>query len=420
MRAVLITFFISFTYILCEKARFDYYRVYSIEIENDDQLQVMQDLENHQDGLLFLTLPIANQTMVDILVPPHKFSDIGELFQKYEMKNKIKIENLQSLIDEEQSDGASSRAAFGWNRYNTLKEINDWMDEMLRQYPSVLTNYDIGRSYEKRTIRALKLSTRPELKNPIIFVESTVHAREWITAATATYLLNALLTASVSRPQDPEITPLAMNYDWVFVPVVNPDGYVYSHTNNRMWRKNRRPQSNWCVGVDGNRNFGFYHAQSGGSKDPCSELYGGAKAFSEPETFALSEFVKNFNISLYLSFHSYGQMLLFPYGHSKKRSGNYKDLMEIGLKSAQAIKKRFGTIYEVGPTSEVLYIASGTSADWVYAKRNVSLSYIFEFRDVRNGRNGFILPPKQIIPNALEVIDGLKVMIKEANLRGYL
>lgn len=61
-------------------------------------------------------------------------------------------------------------------------------------------------------------------RNPKIFIESTIHAREWITAATTTYILNELLTSN-----DPEIKAMAANYDWIFIPVVNVDGYVYSH-----------------------------------------------------------------------------------------------------------------------------------------------------------------------------------------------
>lgn len=85
-----------------------------------------------------------------------------------------------------------------------------------------------------------------------------------------------------------------------------------------MWRKTRRPLRNSCFGVDGNRNFAFRHADSGASANPCSEQFGGAKPFSEPETLALSEFIQRFNnIRLYLSFHSYGQMILFPYVNSR-------------------------------------------------------------------------------------------------------
>lgn len=83
-----------------------------------------------------------------------------------------------------------------------------------------------------------------------------------------------------------------------------------------MWRKSRSRNSviPYCVGVDPNRNFGFHHAEVGASKNPCSEVYAGPTPFSEPEVAALAEFVKRFDdIKLYLSFHAYGLLLLFPY-----------------------------------------------------------------------------------------------------------
>lgn len=94
----IIIFFAFLVVIFGEKARFDNYRVYLIEVENDEQLKVLQDLENYQDGLSFMMPPTTNQTsFVEIIVPPHKFADITELFEKFEMKNELKIENLQRL-----------------------------------------------------------------------------------------------------------------------------------------------------------------------------------------------------------------------------------------------------------------------------------------------------------------------------------
>ena len=60
--------------------------------------------------------------------------------------------------------------------------------------------------------------------NPAIFIESHIHAREWITSATATWFINELLTSS-----DPEVRQLANNYDWYILPILNVDGFVYSH-----------------------------------------------------------------------------------------------------------------------------------------------------------------------------------------------
>lgn len=65
------------------------------------------------------------------------------------------------MIDEEQPT-LSPRAAYGWKQYHTIDEIYDWMDQMLRRYPRELTNYNIGKTHEKRKIRAIKLSHRSE------------------------------------------------------------------------------------------------------------------------------------------------------------------------------------------------------------------------------------------------------------------
>lgn len=65
------------------------------------------------------------------------------------------------MIDEEQSE-VSTRAAFGWKQYYKIDDIYEWLDQMLRRYPRELTNYNIGKTHEKRTIRAIKLSIRPE------------------------------------------------------------------------------------------------------------------------------------------------------------------------------------------------------------------------------------------------------------------
>lgn len=96
MQAIsLIGFLVSLSVVIGDKARFDNYRVYSVEIQNAEQLQVLLELEDVQNGLLFLIPPSVNQTNVEIVVPPHKFADISELCQKYTMENEIKIENLQ-------------------------------------------------------------------------------------------------------------------------------------------------------------------------------------------------------------------------------------------------------------------------------------------------------------------------------------
>lgn len=82
----------------CEKARFDNYRVYSIKIENENQLQILQELENNPDGVIFTKAPFAVNIYAEIVVPPHKFADIFELLQENKFENEMKSDDLQRCI----------------------------------------------------------------------------------------------------------------------------------------------------------------------------------------------------------------------------------------------------------------------------------------------------------------------------------
>lgn len=106
--------------------------------------------------------------------------------------------------------------------------------------------------------------------------------------------------------------------NWVIMPIVNPDGYVHTQTA-RMWRKTRKPSSNSCFGTDANRNFGFEWGGVGASKDPCSDTYRGEKAFSEYEAEAIRDVLKHFQkqAKFYLTLHSYGNYLLYPWGYTR-------------------------------------------------------------------------------------------------------
>lgn len=96
MKSFAVAIFIAcFVVALGEKARFDNYRVYSINVENEAQLKVLHELEAYPDGTLFFESPTAVGQIVDLVVPPHKYADITELFEAQEIKNRIKTPNLQ-------------------------------------------------------------------------------------------------------------------------------------------------------------------------------------------------------------------------------------------------------------------------------------------------------------------------------------
>lgn len=99
MKFFVLTIFVAcFAIAFAEKARFDNYRIYSVNIENDQQLNVLHDLQNYPDGITFQTIPTRVGQLAHLIVPPHKFADISELFEAYKFKNEIKTKNLQRFV----------------------------------------------------------------------------------------------------------------------------------------------------------------------------------------------------------------------------------------------------------------------------------------------------------------------------------
>ncbi|XP_058059273.1 zinc carboxypeptidase-like [Anopheles bellator] len=396
-----------------EQARFDNYRVYEVSIDTDRQLQALQQLEQNSDGYSFWESPVQTDMRLSMVVPPHKFAHFEELTTALSLKTRLQIEDFQKVIDSERPM-RDRRATFGWTDYYTVDEIYAWMDATTAQYPTILSGTVFGRSYEGRDLKAIKLSHKAG--NPGIFIEANIHAREWISSATATWLLNELLTSTNAAVQD-----LAQNYDWYFIMVANPDGLTYTKTTNRQWRKTRQPVNDLCVGADPNRNFDHQWMNGGASSVPCSDTFAGTAPFSEPETRAMANYYATIasNINIQFSFHSYGQYLLTPFGYSgAPRPSNDADLQRIATVTAAAIQATHGTRYTYGNSAQVLYTTSGSTVDYFVGVHGTRLGFTFEFRDT--GATGFVLPANQIIPNGEETLNGIIAFVAEAKVLGYV
>lgn len=239
---------------------------------------------------------------------------------------------------------------------------------MTESYPNDVTLVNIGDSYEGRPILGARINIGGGSNKKSIIFEGTHHAREWISTATVTWFLNELLTSN-----DPEIKEIANAYEMYFFPVTNPDGYEYSWTTNRLWRKTRRPTKNLlCNGIDLNRNWDNFFNQGGTSPNPCSDTYAGEEAFSEPESRQLADFIKQIpNLVGYFSFHSYSQLLMIPYGWTNELLENYDQLYEIGVKAAETLKSKFGSVYRVGSIANVI------CKNYLSASKNIQIIFSF-------------------------------------------
>lgn len=392
------------------------YSLIKIPIAHSSHGKRLQDFA--LDTVNFLVLNRDARTALVAVSPSISIAHLGDAFNATSTIELVH-NNVQELIDaeaeemEQHNNSHYRRGSFSWKRYHSLEQIHAWLGSLERRYPEVVSIIDVGSSYENRKLRGVRISYGHNndttlAKRPAIFIEGGIHAREWISPALVTYLINELLTSDNASTR-----AVAEAYDWYIVPSVNPDGYAYSHTTDRMWRKTRKPYGT-AVGADPNRNWDN-HWSSGQSPD--SETYGGPKPFSEIEMATYSSYLHSLGSQLraYISFHSFSQLLMYPYGYSNELPVNHKQLHAIGRKAAKALERRHGTKYKVGtvPTT-VGYKAFGSSMDYVYDKLNVSLTFTYELRPSRWSSGGFLLPAKQIIPVGEETVDSVVALLQAA------
>ncbi|KZS15411.1 Carboxypeptidase B [Daphnia magna] len=291
-----------------------------------------------------------------------------------------------------------------WTSYHRLSDIYSYLTYLANSFPQIVTLIDIGWSYEGRPLYVVRISSAssPDTK-PAIWIDGGIHAREWITPAVATYFIQQLVEVAGNAE-------LSTNLVWYIMPVMNPDGYEFTHKRNRLWRKSRSKAALFCRGVDHNRNFGYKWGGLGASRNPCAETFRGSAAFSERETAAVSKFIqgKSTNIKVFITLHSYGQYIILPWAYDVLYPTDYDELLALAENAASKFV-RFK--YSVGNTAQLLYPSSGSSADWA---KSIGIKYTYAVELGDTGTYGFVLPPSLILPICEDFFPALKVFADKA------
>ncbi|WP_433116986.1 M14 family zinc carboxypeptidase [Micromonospora sp. CA-246542] len=290
------------------------------------------------------------------------------------------------------------------SNYHDYAELTAVVNQAVADHPAIARKISIGTSYEGRDLMAVKISDNvgTDEDEPEILFNAQQHAREHLTVEMAIYLLN-LFTDSYGS--DSRITNIVNSREIWIVPTVNPDGSEYDIATGsyRSWRKNRQPNSGSSnVGTDLNRNWSYQWGCCGGSSGTTSsETYRGPSAFSAPETQALRNFVNSRvvggvqQIKANIDFHTYSQLVLWPYGYTTANTATgmsadqYNTFATIGQQMA-------ATNSYTPEQSSDLYIADGTSIDWMWATHGI-WAYTFEMYPGSAGGGGFY-PPDEVIP----------------------
>lgn len=253
--------------------------------------------------------------------------------------------------------------------YHTYEAVANKLAGWAKNYEDICRLESIGKSFEGRDIWALKISDNPQKdeSEPAVLLMGAHHAREWpsveVPMATARKLLE-------EYAGNDEIKRLVDNREIWVVPVVNPDGLVYSMEKSRYWRKNRRNNGN-SYGVDLNRNYGYKWGNVGASNSGSSDTYHGTGPFSEPESVAIKNLVSREGFQASISYHTYSELILYPFGYGYNIPNPDA---KIFVKMAGDMAKYNG--YTPKNSAE-LYPAMGDSDDYLYGEHKV-LSFTFE------------------------------------------
>uniref|UniRef100_A0A8D0EIR9 Carboxypeptidase A2 n=1 Tax=Strix occidentalis caurina TaxID=311401 RepID=A0A8D0EIR9_STROC len=390
------------------------HQVLRIKTKNEEEVKELQLLESLEHlELDFWINPSTPTLPVDVRIPTNSLQEVKAFLESHGIEYSILIEDLQVEKEDMAYNQQRDRPTVvlsgtihkrKWHRDFSF-QIYAELDHLVSEYSDIVSKLQIGQSYEKRPLYVLKFSTGGS-NRPAIWIDAGIHSREWVTQASAIWIARKVASA------DPSTTSLLNKMDIFLLTVTNPDGYVFTHTTNRMWRKTRsKNQGSVCVGVDPNRNWDAGFGGPGASNNPCSDSYRGPSANSEVEVRSVVNFIKNHgNIRAFLTLHSYSQLLMYPYGYKCTEPD------ALGRAAASSIRSLYGTTFTVGSICTTIYQASGGSIDWSY-DYGIKYSFAFELRDT--GRYGFLLPASQIIPTAEETWLGLKTIMEHVRDNSY-
>ncbi|XP_077990588.1 carboxypeptidase B-like [Glandiceps talaboti] len=391
--------------------RYRKFKVLRVDVEKELNLKVMKRLHS-QGEFDFWNFPR------DLMVSPEQLEYVHGVFAKYGMDYHVMIDNVQSLIDNQVSKRTQPSihlSDYDFTRYYDLSEIENWVKEMAETYPSLVTDFVVGPSFEGREMRALKVGSSENSSKKAVWFHGGIHAREWISPAVTMFMTNQLV---VDYDTDPDVRKYLDTYDFYILPVMNPDGYEYTWVENRMWRKTRSPnEGSECIGTDANRNFNYtWGCEYPGVTDPCANDYGGSEAHSESEVLAVTDYIIALNqtqqVTTFIDIHSYSQLWLTPWAYTDNYNPvDYPDQIACANDACAALEAVHGTVYQYGSIFN-LFLGEyyGMSIDWGYGASSIKYSYLIELRDT--GEFGFLLPDEQIIPSGEETYAGLKALLE--------
>ena len=321
---------------------------------------------------------------------------IDDVTHFYKQRNKLSNKSAKNIFCEENEniletpENYDFKPSDDFGGFYTYNEMLNELDDMHSLYPEIISarsdikdetfssSPHIHETYEGRYLQWVKISDNPNISEgePQILYTALHHAREPASLQQLIYFMWYLLE---NYDSNDSIKQIIDNSELFFVPCVNPDGYIFNETiepnGGGMWRKNTRDSH----GVDNNRNYSYIDENgnevwntSGTSSNPYGSTYAGDGPFSESENRAIRYFVESNNFKIALNNHTYGNLLLYPYGYDYNQTTDDDDIFQF-ISSALVSENNYDNII-----SADLYPAAGDSDDFMYGMLNTENNQVRE------------------------------------------
>ena len=346
------------------------------------------DVDGGGGGLLFVHAPAAAETALELRTDLTIVSATPVIFS-----DETAPASQDALLPSRLKGGGYETFYGG---YRTNDAYVEFTDDLEAAYPELVKVITYGETYtEANDLRVVCITAdadagcllQPDVEKARFMLVAQIHARE-LTTSEMTWRMMTLLTDEYG--QDADITALLDETEFWIVPQINPDGIEEVESGflggggDTFQRKNMHMEQSCAqIGTDLNRNYDTDWDGGGSSDFPCDETYHGASPASEPETYNLQDLMKdifedqrgsgasdpapNTARGTLITIHTFGNLVLFPYG-DERHAPNNAGLRSIGFRYSHY------NGYETGEPDEILYVVSGSTDDYVYDKLGVASS----------------------------------------------
>lgn len=344
------------------------------DLQNLSEIGIVLDHGTHKKNTFFISdfskeeieLMEFNGINYEIIIPDVKafYLERSKKDSDYSSRNAIcTASGPTGFLPEVPTNFTDQGTYAGYYRY---QEMLDALDAMRSLYPNLISAkapVSTFVTHQGNSIFHVTISDNPDVieaeKN--VLYTAIHHAREPMSMSQTIFFMWYLLE---NYGTDPEITYLVDNNQLIFIPCLNPDGYLINETNDPfgggMHRKNGRNVGSTNPGVDNNRNYSYGWGTTGVSTNPNNDTYCGTGPFTEPENQAIQWLVENREITAAFNAHTYGNDLLHPIGTTTAEFADHHDYFQ-DLTGHMATYNGYSYMKSSG-----LYPASGDSDDYMY------------------------------------------------------